>query len=58
TCPHCVMNVTKALQTLPGVESAEVTLDDGQAVVTGPVEQENLVNAVIEAGYSVESAES
>ncbi|MCU7862588.1 MAG: cation transporter, partial [Candidatus Thiodiazotropha sp. (ex Lucinoma borealis)] len=43
---------------LPGVESAEVTLDDGQAVVTGPVEQENLVNAVIEAGYSVESAES
>ncbi|MCU7841720.1 MAG: heavy metal translocating P-type ATPase [Candidatus Thiodiazotropha sp. (ex Troendleina suluensis)] len=58
TCPHCVMNVTKALQALPGVESAEVTLDDGQAVVTGPVEQENLVNAVIEAGYSVESAES
>ncbi|MET0090662.1 MAG: heavy metal translocating P-type ATPase [Candidatus Thiodiazotropha sp.] len=35
TCGHCVNHVTKALQAVPGVESAEVTLDDGSAVVAG-----------------------
>jgi Cu+-exporting ATPase len=58
TCPHCVMNVTKALQAQPGVESAEVTLEDGRAVVTGSADQQALVDAVVEAGYSVESVTS
>jgi Cu+-exporting ATPase len=55
TCPHCVMNVTKALQALPGVVNADVSLEEGQAVITGSTDQETLVNAVVEAGYSVES---
>jgi copper chaperone CopZ len=55
TCPHCVKNVSKALQAQPGVVNAEVSLEDGQAVVTGSTDQEALVNAVVEAGYSVES---
>ncbi|MES9993356.1 MAG: heavy metal translocating P-type ATPase [Candidatus Thiodiazotropha sp.] len=55
TCPHCVNNVAKALQAQPGVESAQVTLEDGQALVTGSADPDSLVNAVVEAGYSVES---
>ncbi|MEW8094380.1 MAG: heavy metal translocating P-type ATPase [Candidatus Thiodiazotropha endolucinida] len=55
TCPHCVMNVTKALQAQPGVVNAEVSLEDGQALVTGTADQAALVDAVVEAGYSVES---
>jgi Cu+-exporting ATPase len=58
TCPHCVMNVTKALQAQPGVVNADVSLEEGQAVITGNADQETLVNAVVEAGYSVESVSS
>ncbi|MEW8027973.1 MAG: heavy metal translocating P-type ATPase [Candidatus Thiodiazotropha sp.] len=58
TCPHCAMNVTKALQAQPGVVNAEVNLEDGQALVSGTADQEALVNAVVEAGYSVESVSS
>ncbi|MCU7926582.1 MAG: cadmium-translocating P-type ATPase [Candidatus Thiodiazotropha sp. (ex Dulcina madagascariensis)] len=55
TCPHCVMNVTKALQGVPGVEDAEVKLDAGSAVVSGSADQASLVNAVVAAGYSAEA---
>ncbi|MEW8429706.1 MAG: metal-transporting ATPase, partial [gamma proteobacterium symbiont of Ctena orbiculata] len=58
TCPHCVKNVTSALQAQAGVESAEVTLEDGRALVTGSADQDSLVKAVVEAGYSVESVSS
>ena len=56
TCPHCVNNVTKALQAVPGVEEAQVILEDGAAVVTGSADQAALIEAVVEAGYSVESS--
>jgi Cu+-exporting ATPase len=55
TCPHCVNNVTKALLAVPGVEDTQVTLEDGIAVVTGPVDQTALIQAVVDAGYSAES---
>jgi Cu+-exporting ATPase len=58
TCPHCVMNVTKALLAQPGVANADVSLEKGQAVITGSADQETLVNAVVKAGYSVESVSS
>jgi Cu+-exporting ATPase len=58
TCPHCVENVTQALQAQPGVVNADVNLEEGQAVVTGSADQQTLVNAVVEAGYSVESVSS
>jgi copper chaperone CopZ len=58
SCNHCVMRVTKALQSVPGVLDAEVSLERGQAVVTvGPdqeVSQEALVAAVQKAGYEAE----
>ena len=58
TCGGCVSSVRKVLAALPGVESAEVSLDPGQArVVFDPaqVEQATLVKAVVEAGFGVDS---
>jgi P-type Cu+ transporter len=54
TCQHCVMNVTKALKAVPGVESADVSLDEGEAVVNGSADRGALVEAVKTAGYEVE----
>ncbi|MET0065962.1 MAG: heavy metal translocating P-type ATPase [Candidatus Thiodiazotropha sp.] len=56
TCGHCVNHVTKALQAVPGVEAAEVKLEDGSAVVTGSAEPAALIQAVVDAGYSAEAA--
>ncbi len=54
TCPHCVKNVANALQALPGVESAEVSLENAEAVVSGQIERSALVDAVKAAGYEAE----
>jgi len=54
TCMHCVGAVKKALEAVEGVDSAEVSLEAGQAVVTGDADVTVLVAAVREAGYSAE----
>jgi Cu+-exporting ATPase len=54
TCPHCVKNVSKALQLVSGVESAEVSLESGEAVVTGSADRNDLVQAVKAVGYEAE----
>lgn len=51
TCGHCVASVTRALERVPGVESAEVSLEKRQAVVTGRAEPRALIDAVKEEGY-------
>jgi copper chaperone len=51
TCNHCVMAVTKALRKVPGVESADVSLDKAQAVVQGSADAQALIAAVKEEGY-------
>ena len=56
TCGHCVAAVTKALQEVPGVESADVSLEKGQAVVQGAADPTALIEAVKEEGYEAESA--
>jgi Cu+-exporting ATPase len=55
TCPHCVSNVTKALLAVPGVEDAQVVLEEGTALVAGPADQSVLIQAVADAGYSAET---
>lgn len=55
TCMHCVGAVKKALEQVPGVDSAEVSLDPGQAVVTGSAESATLVAAIKEEGYEAEA---
>jgi len=53
TCNHCVMSVQKALASVPGVKSAEVSLDQNQAIVNseGPLDINAALKAVDEEGY-------
>jgi len=51
TCNHCVMAVTKALGSVPGVEAADVSLEKAQAVVKGSADAQALIAAVKEEGY-------
>ena len=54
TCMHCVAAVTKALQKVPGVESADVNLENKQAVVAGSTNTASLLAAIKEEGYEAE----
>ncbi len=51
TCNHCVSAVTKALAKVPGVESADVSLEKAQALVKGSADAQALIAAVKEEGY-------
>ncbi|WP_031405692.1 heavy-metal-associated domain-containing protein [Thiomonas sp. FB-Cd] len=52
TCQHCVAAVTKALQAVPGVQSAQVDLAQGKASVDGSAPVQLLIDAVAKAGYA------
>ena len=54
TCMHCVGAVTKALEGTPGVEKAEVSLQSGEAIVTGNAETNSLLEAIREEGYEAQ----
>ena len=56
-CAHCVAHVEKALSALGGVTSAKADLEKKQATVTlaAPVSDQELKEAVTEAGYEVVS---
>ena len=56
TCNHCVMHTKKSLESVAGVESVEVSLQPGQAQVTGDADPAQLISAVKEAGYNAEIA--
>ena len=58
-CSHCQAAVTRALQGVAGVESAEVDLEKAQAQVGYDPEKvtvERLVKAVQDAGYTLATA--
>jgi hypothetical protein len=51
-CGHCVESVTRALQECVGVESAEVSLEEGLARIRGPVKDfAPLISAVEALGF-------
>ncbi len=54
-CQHCVVHVTKALQSLGGVDRVEVNLKKKTAVIELSMEiaNETLISAIAEAGYEV-----
>ena len=54
TCMHCVAAVVKALQKVPGVETADVNLENNQAVVTGSADTAALLAAIQNEGYEAE----
>lgn len=52
SCDHCVKRVTQALESVPGVRQAQVSLDPGSALVWGQhLQAEALIQAVKDAGY-------
>jgi len=56
TCGGCVNSVQNVLTSLPGVQSASVTLDPAQAVVVydpARIDPTALAQAVIDAGFGV-----
>ncbi len=56
TCGHCTASVQRALEAIPGVQSASVNLEGGQAEVAfdpARVNRDQLKSAVERAGYSV-----
>ncbi len=59
SCEHCVQAVKKALEGVPGVRSAQVSLEQGLAEVEAAdaegVAVEQLVKAVEAAGYRAEA---
>ena len=54
-CGHCVAHVTKALEGMNGVEKAEVSLENKNAVVTlsADVSDKALSATIVDAGYEV-----
>ncbi len=55
TCVNCVRHVKEALEKMPGVKNAEVSLENKSASVTlkkeGSASNGELIKAVREAGY-------
>ena len=55
SCQHCVMSVTKALGTIPGIQNLKVDLAEGEATFenTKNIPLPTLRKAVEDAGYKV-----
>ena len=55
TCQHCVMSVSKALNSIPGLKSLRVNLVTGEATFenTQNISPEKIRQAVEDAGYKV-----
>lgn len=56
SCQHCVGAVRNALEHVPGVESVDVSLEQGSAVVAGTADVATMVAAVEDAGFDAELA--
>ena len=55
TCQHCVMSVTKALSSIPGLTNLRVNLVKGEATFENPqnVSPGKICKAIEDAGYKV-----
>ena len=55
TCQHCVMSVSKALNSIPGLKNVRVNLVSGEATFENSqsVSPDKIRQAVEDAGYKV-----
>ncbi len=55
SCQHCVMSVSKALNSIPGLRNVQVSLATGEATFenTQNISREKIRQAVEDAGYRV-----
>lgn len=52
TCDHCVRSVTNAVQDVPGVSEAKVSLESNSAVIKGEaIDIKKVLEAIEEEGY-------
>lgn len=54
TCGHCSKSVTRSVEALSTVERALVDLEKGELTVEGTADEQEIRQAVTEAGYTVE----
>ena len=52
-CEHCVDYIKKALEKLKGVMKVEINLETQSALATGLASNEEIKQAIQEAGYDV-----
>lgn len=52
-CEHCIAHVKKALEKLKGVVKVEIDLETQSALATGLASNEEIKEAIEEAGYAV-----
>ena len=55
SCGHCVEHVKEALEEVKGIESVEVSLEEKCATIVGDATEEDIKQAIDEAGYDVVS---
>lgn len=53
SCGHCVAHVKEALEELKNVEKVEVSLEEKCATIVGNASEEEIKEAIDEAGYDV-----
>lgn len=54
SCQHCVANVKKSLEAIPGVTSAMPDLDSGDVIIDGDqLDSDTLKQTIVDAGYTV-----
>ena len=51
-CSHCEAAVVRAVEEIPGVESAKANASGNKLVIKGPAKEEDLRAAVEKAGYT------
>lgn len=54
-CNHCAGNVYKAIMSVEGVASAEVSLQDNKATVKGTFSKEQVLDAIRSLGFDAEA---
>lgn len=52
-CNHCASNAQKAIASVEGVTKVSVSLEDGQAIVTGNFQEEDIRKAIESIGFSI-----
>lgn len=51
-CSHCEAAVVRAVEDVPGVESAKASATRNTLTIKGPVAEADIMAAVVKAGYS------
>ncbi len=54
SCKHCIMSIQNAVKEVNGVKNIDISLDKKLVKVDGEYQKEDVINAINNAGYSIE----